>query len=565
MKFSPRFLFFSLFVTLFLHSTLTAQISRPDLNRARTYDVQHYVIRTSFDRKEKTVYGDTTIELKPLSDNFKTFELDAVGMNFSSVKLEPQNTDLISRVADDKIYITLDRNYSPNDLIKVRLKYTSKPKKGVYFVDALEKNGKTVRASQVWTQGEAQEIRYWFPSFDSPNDKATTEQFITTEKGETAIANGELKEITENADGTRTFHYEMPLPYSVYLTSFVIGTYAKVEDDYNGIPLGFYVYPDKKNLVPKAYGKTKEMMRIYEELTGIKFPYNKYDQTMVAGFTFGGMENITATTMADTEILLADFKPLQGSVEDLVSHELSHSWFGNLVTCKNWSELWLNEGFATFMEAAYREKMYGRADYLRKIEEDANLFIIEETHNAKTHALFNTTADPSDDGIFDATTYQKGGAVIHTLRETIGDEAFWSGVNLYLKRHKFGNVESIDLQKALEETSKSNLEWFFAQWVYASGYPKLNVKRSYDTKTKTLELTLTQTQKVEGQTPEVFTLPLEIEIKTPNGKTQMEKISLEKREETFSFKLKERPQQITLDKNLKIPLKTVKMQTLVIK
>ena len=134
--------------------------------------------------------------------------------------------------------------------------------------------------------------------------------------------------------------------------------------------------PIKNHSFPQAYGKTKDMMRIFEGLTGIDFPYNKYDQTMVANFNFGGMENITATTMADSEIMLAKFPFARGLVEDLVSHELAHSWFGNLVTCRNWAELWLNESFATYMEAAYREKMYGRAAYLSKIQDDADQYFV---------------------------------------------------------------------------------------------------------------------------------------------------------------------------------------------
>ena len=377
--------------------------------------------------------------------------------------------------------------------ISVRFKYSTKPKKGIYFVDALTENGKITRAAQIWTQGEAEEAHFWFPSYDFPDDKATTEQFITVEKDETAIGNGELIETNENTNGTKTFHYKMSVPHSSYLVSFVVGTYAKVSDKYKNIPLGFYVYPDKTSIVPDAYGKTKDMMRVYEQLTGVDFPYNKYDQTIVADFNFGGMENITATTMADTEIFFADMGFAKGGVEDLVSHELAHSWFGDLVTCKNWSNLWLNEGFATFMEAAYREKMYGRADYLQKIREDAAQFIIDDAISKNRHGLFNTTAKP-DDSLFDTTTYQKGGAVIHTLRETVGTENFWKAINTYLNEHKFQNVETADLQKAMEDTSGMNLNQFFKQWIYGAGYPKLSVKQSYNPATKILNLTVSQTQ-----------------------------------------------------------------------
>ena len=279
---------------------------------------------------------------------------------------------------------------------------------------------------------------------------------------------------------------------------------------------------------------------------------------MVADFNFGGMENITATTMADTEILLAKFDFARENVMDLVSHELAHSWFGNLVTCKNWSELWLNEGFATFMEAAFREKLKGQADYITKIKSDADQFMIEDAFNRKKHGLYNLIADPNkDDTMFDTTTYQKGGAVIHTLRKTVGDEAFWKGVNIYLTRHKFENVETSDLKNAMEEASEMNLDWFFKQWVYGGGFPKLLVNKFYDSKKQRLHLSILQTQKSDKLTPEVFILPMNVNIKTAKGEI-VKRIEITEREQNFSFEVNSRPLSIILDKDENIPLKDVK-------
>ena len=555
-KFQDLFAFVLLFSTLFVFS-ISAQTTRPNFNRSHNYDVQHYVLRVSFDRKDKKVFGDTIVQFKPLSRDFEIIELDAVNLNFESVKLEPGGEELKYRAVDGKIYVNLDKKYSPEELISIRFKYSTKPEKGIYFVEEVKKNGKVTFPAQIWTQGEAQEARYWFPSFDFPSDKATSEQFITAEKNETIIGNGELLETVQNADNTKTSHFKVDVPHSTYLTSFVIGTYTKAEDKYGKLPLGFYVYPNNTSIVPKVYGKTKDMMRIFENLTNVKYPYNKYDQTMVADFQFGGMENITATTMSDKELLLADYGFGANVVEDLVSHELAHSWFGNLVTCKNWSELWLNEGFATFMEAAYREKMYGRADYLRKIKENAGEAKIADAIAKSRHALFNLAANPEEESLFDTTTYSKGGAVIHILRETVGDEAFWKGVNLYLDRHKFENVESEDLKNAMEETSKMNLGWFFDQWVYSAGYPKLLVSRTYDKTAKILKLKISQTQEADNLTSAVFRLPLEVEIKTAGG-VKIEKIEMEKREQIFSFKVDNQPTGIVIDKNSKIPIMNVK-------
>ena len=555
LKLASTFIFAFLFV-------LPISAPAQNFSRARTYDVQHYVIRVSFDRALKKVFGDTTIQLKPLKDDINMFELDAAGMSFDSVKNEASGKDLTFRQEGEKIYITLDKSYTAADSISVRFKYSAVPRKGIYFVEERrDKNKKVLSSAQIWTQGEPEDAHHWFPSYDFPDDKATSEEFITVEKDEIAIGNGALLETIENADGTKTFHYKMPVRHSTYLVSFVVGKYAKISDSYKNIPVAFYVYPGRESVARAAFGKTKDMMRIYEELTGVGFPFNKYDQTIVANYSvFSAMENITATTLSDNDVFLAQFTETRNLVEDIVSHELAHSWFGNMVTCKNWAELWLNEGFATFMEAAYREKMYGREEYLETIRGFAFEHFLEHIPREKRHGLFNRLARP-DDSIFDSTTYQKGGAVIHTLRETVGDEAFWRAIHVYLERHKFENVETADLQKAMEEASGQKLEWFFSQWVYSGGYPELEIAQTYNRKKKTLTVTVSQTQEADDLVPAVFILPMDVEITTGKG-AKTEKIQINKRVQTFSFKADVEPTSVVFDKNLKIPLKTIELQSL---
>ncbi len=559
MKSASRFSLLSLAAILSIAAfSAFAQVPRLDFNRPQTFDVQHYIIRASFDRGKKKVFGDTTVSLKPLKAAFSVVELDAVDLAFQSVRLDPSGIDLQYKASAGKVVINLDRAYRPDELISIRFKYTASPKKGVYFVDA-DTNPERAHSAQIWTQGEAEEARHWFPSFDFPSDKATTEQFLTVEKGESVIGNGEFLGKSEDAGGTETWHYRMPVPHSTYLVSFVIGKYVKVEDKYKEIPLGFYVYPGKEATARKAFGDTAKMIDVYEELTGIPFPYNKYDQTVVARFQFGGMENITATTMADTEIFFADFDFGKSVVTDLVSHELAHSWFGDLVTCRNWAELWLNEGFATYMEAAYREKAFGREDYLRKIRSDAVEFLVDDSINRKRHGLYNLRAKDVD-ALFDnsAVTYHKGGAVIHMLREQVGSEAFWKAINIYINRHKFGSVESSDLKKVMEETSGQDLAWFFDQWVYHSGAPHLTVKQTYKASSKLLTLTISQTQTADPITPGVFRLPIEISVKTAAGETK-QNLLINKRSQSFSIKTSGKPTALGVDPDEKIPLKRLKV------
>lgn len=546
-------------ILLVLSASVLAQTSRRSFDRVRTYDAEHYIIRVSFDRKERKVIAETTIRFKPLRRNFSVAEFDAVGITFASVTLEPGGKSLKFRAVSGKVIVTLDKQYDPTDSLTLHFKHTSTPRKGVYFVDEEVEEGKVVHSEQIWTQGEADEARHWFPSFDFPSDKATFEEFITANDGETVVGNGEPVEELKNGNGTVTHHFRMNVPTPTYLISFVIGKYAKVADKYGDTPLGFYIYPGAEETARKAFGNTKEMMKVFESLTGVNFAFNKYDQTVVAGFTFGGMENITATTMADTEIFAVNNPLFEAGVGDLVSHELAHSWFGNLVTCKNWAELWLNEGWATFMEAAFREKMYGRRSYLIKIKRDAEIFIIDDAVNRKRNALFNQNAGDVA-SLFErpATIYNKGGAVLHTLREEIGDAAFWKGANIYLNKHKFGSVESTDLKSAMEEASGRDLDWFFAQWVYKAGHPKLEVKKVWNDASKTLRLTVSQIQKADTVTPAAFRMPMDVEFTIGENK-QTEKLNVTKRVETFEFKLPAQPSEIHIDPLEKIPVKTVKM------
>ncbi|MEO6589528.1 MAG: M1 family aminopeptidase [Pyrinomonadaceae bacterium] len=557
MKFKKSFFLLAFFLLLFF----TLEIFPQDFNRPRTYDIQHYKIHVRFDRARKQVFGDTTVSLKPLRDNFKSIELDANGINFNSVQMENGSKELNYKVSEEKISVELEKNYKKGELINIRFQYSCKPKKGIYFVEEKKDGNKIVHSEQIWTQGEADEARFWFPSYDFPDDKATSEQFITARSDENVIANGELIDKKDNGDGTTVFHFKMNIPHSTYLTSFVIGTYFTKTDFYKKIPLTYSVYPGEESIIPLVFTDTKEMIRVFEEATKVEYPYNKYDQTIVDNFQFGGMENITATTYSDKEIFYARFPQLRGFSVDLVSHELAHSWFGNLVTCKNWAELWLNEGFATYMEAVYRGKVYGQDAYKAKIREDATVYLYGDAGNNTKHGLYNLTANDTEKLFkYPNITYNKGSVVIHLLHETVGDETFWKAINIYLNKFKFANVESSDFKKVLEETSGKNLDQFFKQWVYAVGHPKLEVESVFSPADKTLRVTISQTQKGD-KVPAVFVFPLEITVLKKTGE-KTEIVIIDKRIQNLSIKLDEVPVNVLLDKNAKMPLFSYKISSI---
>jgi aminopeptidase N len=515
----------------------------------RTFDILNYTIRTRFDVPNQTVIGDEIVTLKPLAGGFKSFDLDASSMKIEAVTLADSNTVLQFTQPPDKLSITLDRAYEPAESISVRIKYRATPQKGLYFIQP-PRNSSFTKPAQIWSQGEPEENHYWFPCYDFPDDKSTSEQFITTNPDEIAISNGALVETINNGDGTHTFHWKMDEPHSSYLISLVVGNYAKLNDTYKNIPVEYYTYKGTEQEARNAFAKTPEMMRVFSEKLNFEFPFNKYAQTIVANFIFGGMENVTATTHADTEILgNGSSSEGQISTENLISHELSHSWFGDLVTCKDWSQAWLNEGFATFMEAVFREQEAGHEAYLAELRSDTFLYLLEDSLKYRRPIVYDRYHAPID--LFDATLYKKGALILHMLRYTVGDEMFWKALNKYLNENKDKNVETSDLQRAFEETTGKKLDWFFDQWVYKAGYPELRVRSLYNISTHTLTLDVTQTQTPELDTPAVFRLPVDIEFTTVKG-ASTEHIEITERHQRFTFKLDSKPLKINFDKDERI-------------
>lgn len=553
------------------HQQLAGPVRTPP---PRTFDAQHYILRTRFDRKTKTVWGDETLTFKPLADGCREIRLDATGLAFDAVTLDGTATALTWRTEKpDKLAIKLDRAYNAADTVSVRLRYhVSGPRKGIYFTpEGTLPDTKVRRPPQIWTQGEPEDNRYWFASRDYPDDFATTEQYITTTApDEIALGNGKLVETTDNPDGTRTFHWRMDEPHATYLVSLVVGAFVKVEDyatlppvttdgPERRVPLEYYTYTGAEDAARKAYAGTPAMLREFVAKTGFPFPFNKYGQTGVGFFSqFEGMENVTATTLADSSVLRSSLfrEPFelspgaQHDVTNLVAHELSHSWFGDLVTCRDWSHIWLNEGWATFMEAVYQESVSGQAGYLQEMRASQELYLNEDEFRYRRPLVATRYQDALQ--LFDATTYKKGGFVVHMLRRQVGDEPFWQAVNLYLTRNARQNVTTPDLQRAFEEASGQKLDWFFRQWVYQAGFPELQVRYRYDAPKKQLLLTVKQTQTADADTPLVFRLPgVQIAVTTADG-PKIETINITERTQIFSFALDKAPTRLLFDADERI-------------
>ncbi len=521
--------------------------------RNHSFDMQHIVLKLAFDWDKEMVLGEATLQMKPFVDGLKTVELDATKFNVEWVKLS--NGNALKYEADkEKITIILDRVYKSSETISFTVKYSAQPKLGLTFVKPSTSDPK--RPYQIWTQGETLTNREWFPCYDSPNDRATSETFITVDSKYTAISNGELIEVKENKN-KKTYHWKMDYPFPSYLASLVVGEFAELKQETEGVPIFHYVYKDQLENARRSFASVPEMMRFFATKLGHPYPYKKYAEVMVYEFP-GGMENITATTMTDN--LVRDERAMIDNNDGLSAHELAHQWFGNLVTCRDWSELWLNEGFANFMDAVWLGHSKGQEEYLRDVLESQNTVL--QRYKQGSHRPVATKRFYHPDDLFDENSYARPQVIIHYLKHILGEEAFWKAVNHYITvNRQRGLVTGTDLSKAIEDVTGQNLDWFFEQWIYKLGQPELEINSQYDEKKQQLKLTVKQLQKKDPEkpwfdVPEAYRLPVDIGITTSKG-TKIHQVIINQIEQQFSFPTEEKPVIVNFDRGNYI-LKTVK-------
>src|SRR5579863_6296366 len=285
------------------------------------------------------------------------------------------------------------------------------------------------------------------------------------------------------------------------------------------------------------------MLELFSQRFGVPYPYPRYAQVFVADFIFGGMENTSATTLTDT-VLLDERAAIDHDVDALVSHELAHQWFGDYVTCRDWGEGWLNEGFATYSEYIWREHHEGRDAADLELEEWAEMYFGEDSGRYRRTIATKLYDEPID--VFDHHLYEKGGRVLHMLRALLGDDAFWRTLALYLKKHAHGVVESRDLARAVEDATGRVLDWFFSQWVIdGAGHPELDVQLAWDADAQLATVTVEQRQRVEGKTP-LFRLPTHLRFQVGDREHDVE-IEITERRQTFHVPLEGEPSQAIFD------------------
>ncbi len=432
--------------------------------------------------------------------------------------------------------------------IVVKIKYTARPNavkqvgsaaisdaKGIYFINPLGEDPSKPR--QVWTQGETESSSCWFPTIDAPNQKMSQSISITCDTGDVTVSNGDLVYSSENG-AKRTDMWQQSQTHAPYLAMMAIGKFAKVKDQTeDGLAVNYFVEPKWQPYAKLVFGKTPAMIEFFSKKF-VPYPWEKYDQIVVRDYVSGAMENTTA--VIHEEMMQHDARAhLDNTGEDVISHELFHHWFGDLVTCESWSNLSLNESFATYGEYLWREHAYGKEDAEHHMMGNMEAFIHTNVNELQPPIVRYYYRDKED--MFDVNSYQRGGAVLNMLRNLVGDEIFFESLQLYLKSNMFGTAEIHDLRKCFEKISGEDLNWFFNQWFLETGHPEIAINQIYDDSTKTVEVDIAQIQVGKN-----FTFPLTIKVHG-RGFVNSHKVWVKNGSETFTFPCDIKPFWVQVD------------------
>lgn len=503
----------------------------------REVDIRHLAIDITPDFKARTIAATTEVKFKPLAGGLRELKLDAVDLRVASVtSSEPiqawQNTD-------DQIIVTFAQPLAADREATVTVQYTAEPTAGLYF--RTPEMGYRKGDTHLFTQGESITARNWFPCFDAPNDKFTSEVTCRVPAGMTAIANGRLASETKDAaTGLVAFHWVQDKPHSSYLIALAAGYFKRLDDTYREVPLAFYTPPSEFAQAQRSFAGTKDMMAFFEEETGTPYPWAKYAQVCVNDFVAGGMENTSLTILTDNTLFPPETENNRSS-EGLVSHELAHQWFGDLVTCKDWTHLWLNEGFASYYEALYDGHRHGRDAFLYNLWHKAQS-VLNQANDTRPIAW--REFDRPDEQ-FSYLAYPKGAWILHMLRSQLGEDLYRRCIKTYLARHAYGNVVTEDLNAVVSELSGRSFDQFFDQWVYHAHHPELEIGYSWDESTKLAKLNIKQVQSL-SENVLLFNFPLPVRFKTPAGVVDRT-LTVKEKEEDFYVALPAAPETVRID------------------
>lgn len=517
----------------------------------QTVDVVHIDLEIKPNWQNHTLLGHADVFCRPYFYATDTLVLDAKGFTLNRVAqvLGGEKTDLNYKYNGLQLRVGLVGAATRDELIHLYIDYVAKPDslvqkggaaitaaKGFYFVDGTENH-----MPQFFTQGEPESNSAWMPTVDHPSEKITHRIGITVDSTWQTLSNGQLEFRTQNGDGTRTDYWLMNKPHAPYLAMMAGGQFDTVATQWQGKPVRYFVESQWKDAAKRIFGQTPEMMSFYSDILKTPYPWPKYDQIVVRDFVSGAMENTTAT--AHGEFLYTSPRAYADKTyEDYIAHELFHQWFGDLVTCKNWGQLPLNESFATYGEVLWHEYKYS-ADDAAWLRYQKFLGYLGEYSRGHIEKMIRHEV-PNPLTMFDAHSYAKGSLILHMLRQTVGDTAFFESLKYYLNENAYKTTEISDLRKAFEHTTGQNLSWFFDQWFHAAGHPMLDVRWQFD-KT-TFKATVTIRQKQDATQFPVYRLPATIAVYTRKEVLYFP-VEINAQKQIFTFDLPREPRLIKFD------------------
>ncbi len=503
----------------------------------RRVDVTRVTIDVTPDFASRTIQGVTTIAFTPLVKPLIELKLDAFDLNIASVESKAHLAGYT--VADKAITITFSPPVLPGDPTTVTIRYDAEPQRGLYF--RTPQMGYPESDVHLFTQGESHEAPYWYPSFDYPNERFSSEVICHVPPDMTVLSNGRLvSEQTDAATGLKVVHWLQEKPHVNYLVALVAGRFAKVESRYRNIPLAFYTPVSQIEYAANSFEGTADMIEFFEQELGVPYPWEKYDQVVVADFVAGGMENTSLTVLSDGTLFTKDTENLRSS-EGVVSHELVHQWVGDYVTCKDWSHLWLNEGFATYYQRLYDGHRNGQDEMLYDLYNTARWI----TAQSDGRPIVNRRYKEADEQ-FGWRTYSKAGWVIRMLRCQLGDALFRRVIQAYLERHALGVAVTEDLRSVIEELSGRSFDCFFDQWLYNGGCPQLDVSYSWSEQDKLAKISVKQTQTADAGP---FVLPTKVRFRL-GEQTVDRDILIDSAQHDFYFALHTEPNIVRFDPEL---------------
>lgn len=504
-------------------------------NDAYTRSHDYHLVRQrievwNFNWDSTSLDGRVTTTLVALRAGLDSVILDAGRLLAIEGATNARGARLRTASHGDTLIVYPARALAFHDTLRFALAYHARIDNGRGLTFILSE-GREHRPQQIWSQGEDQNNHFWFPTYDFPNDKMAWELVATVPDAYSVVSNGRLMTDRRNQGGTHTVTWRQDEPSATYLVSLIVAPLIRITDSWRGVPVDYYAYRADSARVRRLFGVTPDMIDVYSRLTGIKYPWAKYAQTTVADF-FGGMENVSATT-------LVDWLPDEPAYLDrpwyqwiLIPHELAHQWFGDYVTTENWANMWLNEGFAEFLPGQYwRVKLGPRAEDDYYLDEYRQYREIDARRRMPLAALGSNNI------------YPKGALVLRMLLRYLGPERFWAAIRTYLTEHALGTATTDDLRQAVLEATGENLDWFWSEWMYEAGHPRFAVTAAYDTAAATLTLTIKQTQPdsakadstgLRYETPRVFRMPVTIRVGTARGDV-VRQVELTATEQTVSI------------------------------